>query len=206
MTESIFTGIETQPSLMNCIEFDSYPNEFLCDWDSENKLAPSNLDNDLMFEFPIPEYCDNFFFETHHPTSDPMPIQSPTVICDTPKETITIARKKSISSLFSEETAENQKETIDDQLKFILESVKRPRKVIRKRRPVPKDKKTQKFTRYHKTKEQLNFLQKNLDELKKFNRAKVRELAEITGLSRGQVYKWYWDNKKKTTETEVLNH
>ena len=65
---------------------------------------------------------------------------------------------------------------------------------------------TQKFTRYHKTKEQLNFLQKNLDEFKKFNRAKVRELAEITGLSRGQVYKWYWDNKKKPTEAEVLDH
>lgn len=30
-------------------------------------------------------------------------------------------------------------------------------------------------------------------------------MSEITGLSQSQVYKWWWDQKKKTNKQESLN-
>ena len=86
-------------------------------------------------------------------------------------------------------------DTIDDQLEFILKSIKKQKK------PEPKQKnksfEKKRHTRKRKTIDQLAILQKEVNENDVLNRVQIKALADKTRLKVCQVYKWYWDNKKR---------
>ena len=79
-------------------------------------------------------------------------------------------------------------------LDFILESMRR------QKRP-PKESSSKKLIRKRKTNKQLQALQKELSGIETLSKEKMNEVAEKTGLRPGQVYKWYWDYKKKQTDS-----
>ena len=78
--------------------------------------------------------------------------------------------------------------TLDEQLEFIMGRCKRPPKssLIEK-----------KCKRNRKTQEQIDLLNKEFDVDPTFGKARIHELAEKTGLTEMQVYKWFWDRKEK---------
>eukprot|EP00826_Nyctotherus_ovalis_P025118 TRINITY_DN1941_c0_g1_i1.p1 TRINITY_DN1941_c0_g1~~TRINITY_DN1941_c0_g1_i1.p1 ORF type:complete len:178 (-),score=57.91 TRINITY_DN1941_c0_g1_i1:178-711(-) len=80
--------------------------------------------------------------------------------------------------------------TLKDQLEFIMCSGKRAQKDFLK---------TKKYKRSRKTKEQLEILTKELENVREHGLDKLRvdELAEQTGLTEVQVYKWIWDHRLK---------
>ncbi len=52
--------------------------------------------------------------------------------------------------------------------------------------------------RTHKSKEQVEILQKELADASKVTMRKIKEVAAKAGLKKSQVYKWYWDCQKRT--------
>ena len=51
--------------------------------------------------------------------------------------------------------------------------------------------------RKRKSTTQLKVLKKELQQQSNWDKDKIAEMAEATGLSQAQVYKWWWDQKKK---------
>ena len=86
--------------------------------------------------------------------------------------------------------------TIDQQLDFILESVKKQKKAAGVK--VKKEDKKKKTSRKRKTVAQLEVLQNEIGDSDILDKVKMKQLAEKTGLKVGQVYKWYWDYKRKS--------
>eukprot|EP00826_Nyctotherus_ovalis_P063634 TRINITY_DN9334_c0_g2_i1.p1 TRINITY_DN9334_c0_g2~~TRINITY_DN9334_c0_g2_i1.p1 ORF type:complete len:161 (-),score=40.10 TRINITY_DN9334_c0_g2_i1:214-696(-) len=80
-----------------------------------------------------------------------------------------------------------------DKLDAIMESTKRK---ARKMGPGVKHK------RKRKTQEQLKMLSDELAKNPKIGNKRLRDISEETGLSKLQVYKWYWDLKNKKMKTE----
>jgi hypothetical protein len=78
---------------------------------------------------------------------------------------------------------------LDDKLNNIIESTKRVLK---------KAKKHIKYTRNRKTSSQIEILEKELIENGEVSKERMNEIAIETGLRKTQVYKWFWNNKKKT--------
>jgi len=76
--------------------------------------------------------------------------------------------------------------TLDEQLDFIMETTKKHQK--------PREKS---HRRNRKTPEQLKILIDDLGDVQNAEKAQIRAVAEKTGLTDLQVYKWYWDRKSK---------
>ncbi len=53
--------------------------------------------------------------------------------------------------------------------------------------------------RKRKSTAQIKILKKELEVAPSWGKEKIAEMSEVTGLSQSQVYKWWWDQKKKTT-------
>ena len=85
-------------------------------------------------------------------------------------------------------------ETIDQKLDFILDSVK---KVKKKSVSKAKTESTKKLIRKRKTMQQLQLLQQGIHEGDAIDKNKISALAAQTGLKEGQIYKWYWDYRRK---------
>lgn len=83
---------------------------------------------------------------------------------------------------------QKEKEDLDDKLNNIIESTKRVFK---------KAKKDIKFTRNRKTSSQIAVLEKELVGSGEISKERVSQIAAETGLRKSQVYKWFWDNRKK---------
>eukprot|EP00826_Nyctotherus_ovalis_P031261 TRINITY_DN2495_c0_g2_i13.p1 TRINITY_DN2495_c0_g2~~TRINITY_DN2495_c0_g2_i13.p1 ORF type:complete len:113 (-),score=36.29 TRINITY_DN2495_c0_g2_i13:152-466(-) len=78
----------------------------------------------------------------------------------------------------------------------ILGSVKRKiRRHIRK----PKKAAVRRVPRKRKTQDQINALTRELEEGEEFDKERLKEIAEKTGLNASQVYKWYWEHRRKTS-------
>eukprot|EP00826_Nyctotherus_ovalis_P020869 TRINITY_DN1662_c0_g1_i2.p1 TRINITY_DN1662_c0_g1~~TRINITY_DN1662_c0_g1_i2.p1 ORF type:complete len:189 (+),score=53.66 TRINITY_DN1662_c0_g1_i2:104-670(+) len=78
--------------------------------------------------------------------------------------------------------------TLDAQLEFIMGRCKRSKD----------NQKNKKTKRSRKTQEQLEILSNEFEQDRSFGKDRVRALAEKTGLSEMQVYKWFWDRNEKS--------
>jgi hypothetical protein len=56
--------------------------------------------------------------------------------------------------------------------------------------------------RKRKSTNQIKMLKLELDSESNWNKDKIAEMSEITGLSQSQVYKWWWDQKKKNIKSD----
>ena len=83
--------------------------------------------------------------------------------------------------------------TLIDKLNAIMKSTK-----IKEKTSIRETKRTRK----RKTLEQLNILEEFKDEV--ITKKQLREISEITGLSRLQIYKWYWDLKNKKAKGKKM--
>lgn len=54
--------------------------------------------------------------------------------------------------------------------------------------------------RKRKSTAQIRMLKNEFDSESNWSKEKIAEMSEITGLSQSQVYKWWWDQKKKTAK------
>jgi len=85
---------------------------------------------------------------------------------------------------------------LDDQLDFILGSVKRNKCADGS---WPENQQSQ---RTRKSREQVTILLKELGNCVSVTNKKMKEVAAKTGLKKLQVYKWYWDFKKRTKRVD----
>jgi len=53
---------------------------------------------------------------------------------------------------------------------------------------------------------QIKILKQELDVESNWSKEKIAEMSEITGLSQSQVYKWWWDQKKKNMKNESIHN
>ncbi len=84
---------------------------------------------------------------------------------------------------------------IEEQLDIIFASVRGPsKKTIRK----IKSGEALIRARERKTKTQIETLERELADIKELDSENIAKIAEKTGLRKTQVYKWYWDHKKRT--------
>eukprot|EP00826_Nyctotherus_ovalis_P032088 TRINITY_DN2590_c0_g2_i3.p2 TRINITY_DN2590_c0_g2~~TRINITY_DN2590_c0_g2_i3.p2 ORF type:complete len:120 (-),score=29.73 TRINITY_DN2590_c0_g2_i3:114-473(-) len=88
----------------------------------------------------------------------------------------------------AERKEEKEKEDLDDKLNNIIESTKRVFK---------KAKKDIKYTRNRKTCSQIAILEKELVGSGEISKERMNQIAAETGLRKSQVYKWFWDNRRK---------
>ena len=56
--------------------------------------------------------------------------------------------------------------------------------------------------RKRKSSGQIKVLKAELDRQSNWSKEKIVEMSELTGLSQSQVYKWWWDQKKKNLKYE----
>ncbi len=56
--------------------------------------------------------------------------------------------------------------------------------------------------RKRKSTAQIKVLKAELEVESNWSKEKIAEMSELTGLSQSQVYKWWWDQKKKTIKEE----
>ncbi len=83
---------------------------------------------------------------------------------------------------------------IDQQLSFILDSIRKQKK----KEPTSNGlNKKGRRARQRKTLAQLDFLQSELRDSEVLDKPKMKYLAERTGLTESQVYKWFWDHRRK---------
>lgn len=54
--------------------------------------------------------------------------------------------------------------------------------------------------RKRKSTAQIKILKHELQNEPNWSKEKIAEMSEITGLSQSQVYKWWWDQKKKNAK------
>ena len=83
--------------------------------------------------------------------------------------------------------------TLTEKIDAIMESTKRKNKQI---------KHEMKYKRNRKTKDQIKMLSSELMEGIDFSTEKLMDISARTGLSKVQVYKWYWDYKNKKDKAE----
>lgn len=83
--------------------------------------------------------------------------------------------------------------SLEEQLDFIIECTKKAKKG--RSHPIKSSKKG--LPRRRKTGGQLEILEEMCAGLVKIEKDKIRQLSLATGLKEIQVYKWFWDHKKK---------
>ena len=204
MTQSNNFEVKMQAHSMSC------PNSFLNDelsynWDNEVRLMEDKLkQNSIEESINAIEHVDQQSYEDCRITeinpfefavSSSLPMD-----CENLwdfENSIDKDNFLSIGTISSEENNDSSKGKIDRQLDFILDSVRPQKNSIPRKILYQKPKR--KFTRMHKTESQVKLLQEAMNENKIFDKARIKELAERTGLTASQVYKWYWDNKKRVS-------
>jgi len=182
----------------------TYPTQLPYSWDGEGHLTQNHAPYQCEPE-PVDDISDQFSLEEEKEVeSKQFDISddkiSPMNLGE-PQRTESIASISSLStdgagSLNSKE-GEIMEITIDRQLEFILESVKKQKKSTGVK--VKKEDKKKKATRKRKTAAQLEVLLNEIGDADILDKIKMKQLAEKTGLKVGQVYKWYWDYKRKST-------
>ena len=95
------------------------------------------------------------------------------------------------------EAEPNKGRTIDQKLTFILGSVRRK---IRRQIKIQKKQIVRRIPRKRKTQEQLNILRTELNDHTDFNKNRLENIAVKTGLNPSQVYKWYWEHRRKAIQ------
>ena len=99
-----------------------------------------------------------------------------------------IVKKESVEEARSPVKHESESiSSIDTQLDFILNSTQR-RKPNRKKLMA---------RRKRKTSEQISLLQNMMVKNEKLSKEEIKEFADKLGLSDIQVYKWFWDSRRK---------
>ena len=83
--------------------------------------------------------------------------------------------------------------SLNEKIDAIMESTKRKNKQI---------KHEMKYKRNRKSKEQVIILHEELSKGLEMTNEKLNEISMKTGLSKVQVYKWYWDYKNKKIKAE----
>jgi len=204
MNEETFEEIEMQTYSLSYSFPETYPTQLPYQWDAECHLTLSQSFYSPWTEDITPEFTDRFNFEEEKDNlsfSDELAPSSPLAMDYDDFQPQRAESVFSIGTLSTDGTNGNQEgekiETIDEQIDFILKSVKKQKKTASKKMIQEKKKK---LTRKRKTIDQLELLQKEISEAETVSRAKLKELAERTGLSINQVYKWYWDFKRKQIE------
>ena len=210
MKESSFEEIEMQTYSINYSYPDTYPIQLPYQWDGECHLTLNHTFYESPEPTPISNFSDQSFLEEEKDdekrSSGNSPLLSAMDLDDLDKleEQEEMGRPRtesfiSIGTLSTNETNGTQKDehmdTIDDQLEFILKSIKKQKKP--EPRPKLKSSEKKRHTRKRKTIDQLAILQKEVNENDVLNRVQIKALADKTGLKVCQVYKWYWDNKKR---------
>ncbi len=198
--------IEMQTYSMSYAYPVNYPTALPYNWDEENHLTVNQAfytpDEEL-----VPNLSDQFFAdeekevgkkveESPHIKFSPMHIGDTPKDCPPPAECAVSVGSLSTAAASSAGSRPSSIETIDQQLDFILESVKKQKKMVVKK---PKGEPKKKLTRKRKTSAQLEMLQKEVGETEVLDKTKIKALAEKTGLKVGQVYKWYWDYRRKAS-------
>lgn len=178
----------------------TYPTALPYNWDGECHLTVNQAFHmpEVAEEPPVPDLSDQWFSDEEKEElekcgSPPQDQLSP-MHCDYDCRTESVA---SVGSLSTEAASANSRcavmDTLEQQLDFILDSVKKQKKASPKKPKVEK----KKLTRKRKTSAQLEMLQKEVGENEVLDKARMKALAEKTGLKVGQVYKWYWDYRRK---------
>lgn len=201
MSNESFEEIEMQTYSMSYSHPTTYPTQLPYQWDGECHLTLNQPFYEPLCEIPAGDFTDQLVFDED---KDGMEFSlggalslSMSMDCEDsePLQTESVVSFGTLSTDGTNGNAKGEKvETIDEQIEFILESVKKQKKPVSKKMPTDKKKK---LTRKRKTNDQLELLQKEISEAEVMNRMKIRELAERTGLKVCQVYKWYWDYKRK---------
>ena len=201
MNEDDIQEIEMQTYSMSYSYPTTYPNQLPYQWDGDCHLTLNQTFYSSITDPPLSLSSDQFSFEEeYNDFMEELPMDFEEL-----KRSGSIVSEESvvsINTLSTDGTNGNQKaETIDEQLEFILDSIKKQKK------PEPKKsgkEKKKKFTRKRKTTEQIELLQQEITANEVMDRSKIRALATKVGLKVNQVYKWYWDFKKK--QSEQLQH
>ena len=161
-------------------------------WDGDCRLVI----NDNMYHTPASKSLDS-------PRSPSFEIDMPEPY-DLIKDCFDCEVESIVSSEVSASTTETactgivpegkEKMALEDQLDFIMGSGKKSQKNSLKQT---------KHKRSKKTKEQLEILIKEWENIRgqDLDALNVEDLAEKTGLTRVQVYKWFWDHKQKEDNT-----
>ena len=187
--------IEMQTYSMSYAYPVNYPTALPYNWDGDSHLTinPSFYASE---EEPIPDLSDQFFWdeekEEGEKEEDLYDDELSPMHCSEPQRTESVASAGSLSTE-APSSVNSKTGSLDQQLDFILDSVKKQKKGSPKK---PKSEK-KKMTRRRKTSSQLELLQNEVGEGEVLDKAKMRLLAEKTGLKVGQVYKWYWDLRRK---------
>eukprot|EP00826_Nyctotherus_ovalis_P031264 TRINITY_DN2495_c0_g2_i5.p1 TRINITY_DN2495_c0_g2~~TRINITY_DN2495_c0_g2_i5.p1 ORF type:complete len:179 (-),score=37.16 TRINITY_DN2495_c0_g2_i5:152-688(-) len=159
-------------------------NDFLCSWDCESKLIVEQPWEDFVLEQG--KYSEVVSSDSEYITFEST-LQFPQSYTNSNKTgSLKEARNLDLG----------KGKTIDQKLNFILGSVKRKiRRHIRK----PKKAAVRRVPRKRKTQDQINALTRELEEGEEFDKERLKEIAEKTGLNASQVYKWYWEHRRKTS-------
>eukprot|EP00826_Nyctotherus_ovalis_P046915 TRINITY_DN5341_c0_g1_i13.p1 TRINITY_DN5341_c0_g1~~TRINITY_DN5341_c0_g1_i13.p1 ORF type:complete len:210 (-),score=58.23 TRINITY_DN5341_c0_g1_i13:107-736(-) len=204
MSNDAFEEVEMQTYSLSYSYPETYPSQLPYHWDGDCHLTLNQSFYSPWTEALAADFTDQLDLEEEKEDLDfpfePDPSSPLAMDCEDsqPQRTESVV---SVSTLSTDATNGNQMgetmETIDEQIEFILDSVKKQRKPVPKKAPVEKKKG---LTRKRKTTDQLQLLQKEVSEAEAVDRGKIRELAERTGLNVSQVYKWYWDFKRKQSD------
>ncbi len=179
----------------------------------------SDEEKDEAEDNKAPNFSQSTISPMHFETSDPPKKDSATSVGSVPTEA-SIPKRDSVDSVSTDDLPPKKEsvasigsvstegpsslgskpaslDTIDQRLDFILDSVKKQKKPAAVKKPPASPEKKPKLTRKRKTTAQLEMLQREVGENEILDKAKMKELAEKTGLKVGQVYKWYWDYRRK---------
>ena len=204
MNNEAFQEIEMQTYSMSYSSQEEDQNQLPYHWDGDCHLTLNHPYHESFSEFSSESFVESSFFEEEKESLN-FPVENDSTLLlpmesndSQPMQTESIV---SIETISTENTNANMKEekleTIDEQIDFILETVKKQRKAI----PYQQLMDRKRSTRKRKTYEQLEILQKEIEKNEMMNKIRMKQLADKTGLKIGQVYKWYWDYKRKQTET-----
>jgi hypothetical protein len=202
MKEDNKEEIEMQTYSMSYAVPTTLPTALPYNWDGECHLTLNNAFY-ASIDPPIEDNTDQFLNfeedENFGKEEEPLVIKISPMNCNEYPRTESIESVESIGSLSTDGTGSQKSmpaefESLDQQIDFILDSVKKP---TRPAVPKPKVEKKKKMSRKRKTTAQIEALQKELGEAEVIDKNKMKELAEATGLTVGQVYKWYWDFHRK---------
>eukprot|EP00826_Nyctotherus_ovalis_P046026 TRINITY_DN5153_c0_g1_i4.p1 TRINITY_DN5153_c0_g1~~TRINITY_DN5153_c0_g1_i4.p1 ORF type:complete len:192 (-),score=76.18 TRINITY_DN5153_c0_g1_i4:125-700(-) len=188
MQSGDYEEIEMQTYSMPHSQSDVYTPEFNCEWDSDAHFDMSKPWS--VFDEPRDVFMNFDHFPEDSFPKDPYKIE---LMVYEDKESL-VSGTTSSGTTQTTEIPAMEAPAIYKKLDFILESVKRHKRQVKD----VSDKK--KLIRKRKTNEQLQALQNELHEVESLDKEKINEVAEKTGLRPGQVYKWFWDYKKKQAE------
>ena len=199
MRKDLTTEIEMQTYSMSYSYPANPPTALPYNWDGECHLTL----NPTFYEPPeeqLSELPDRLFEEEDK--NEPEELQSSLfspMNCESLEsqlsESLASVGSPSTETPSSLSTKSGSPESIDEQLDFILGSVKKQKKPKTGKKLYTEKK--PKLMRKRKTSAQLEILQEEIKDNDTMDRARLKTLAEKSGLSVGQVYKWYWDFKRK---------